>query len=69
MQQKMDKIYSLTVGVGLNKDKKFVYAKGNLDAEFIKASTDFILDLFMLTAVELAKRYHLKLLVLRLLQG
>ena len=57
------KIYGLIVGVGLNKDKKFVDAKGNLDAEVIKASTDFILDLFMLTAVELAKIYHLKLLL------
>ncbi|MGP1486058.1 MAG: HAL/PAL/TAL family ammonia-lyase [Campylobacter sp.] len=39
------KIYGLTVGVGLNKDKKFVDAKGNLDAEVIKASTDFNIGL------------------------
>ena len=39
------KIYGLTVGVGLNKDKKFVDAKGNLDAEVIKASTEFNIGL------------------------
>lgn len=39
------KIYGLTVGVGLNKDKKFVDAKGNLDAEVIKASTNFNIGL------------------------
>lgn len=39
------KIYGLTVGVGLNKDKKFVDTKGNLDAEVIKASTDFNIGL------------------------
>ncbi|MBR8465064.1 aromatic amino acid lyase [Campylobacter sp. faydin G-140] len=35
------KIYGLTAGVGLNKDKNFVDVKGNLDAEVIKASTEF----------------------------
>lgn len=39
------KIYGLTVGVGPNKDKKFVDAKGNLDAEVIKASTEFNIGL------------------------
>ena len=39
------KIYGLTVGVGLNKDKKFVDTKGNLDAEVIKASTEFNIGL------------------------
>nr|WP_238389019.1 aromatic amino acid lyase [Campylobacter fetus] len=39
------KIYGLTVGVGLNKDKNFVDAKGNLDPEVIKASTDFNIGL------------------------
>ena len=39
------KIYGLTVGVGLNKDKKFVDAKGNLDSEVIKASTEFNIGL------------------------
>ncbi|WP_169784949.1 HAL/PAL/TAL family ammonia-lyase [Campylobacter curvus] len=39
------KIYGLTVGVGLNKDKKFVDTKGNLDAEVIKASTAFNIGL------------------------
>ena len=39
------KIYGLTVGVGLNKDKKFVDAKGNLDSEVIKASTAFNIGL------------------------
>ncbi|CZE46289.1 HAL/PAL/TAL family ammonia-lyase [Campylobacter geochelonis] len=39
------KIYGLTVGVGLNKDKSFVDAKGNLDAQVIKASTDFNIGL------------------------
>lgn len=39
------KIYGLTVGVGLNKDKNFVDAKGNLDPAVIKASTDFNIGL------------------------
>lgn len=39
------KIYGLTVGVGLNKDKKFVNAKGDLDEEVIKASTAFNIGL------------------------
>ncbi|AQW81440.1 HAL/PAL/TAL family ammonia-lyase [Campylobacter pinnipediorum] len=39
------KIYGLTVGVGLNKDKKFVDAKGNLDKEVIDASTKFNIGL------------------------
>lgn len=39
------KIYGLTVGVGLNKDRDFVDAKGNLDAEVIKASTNFNIGL------------------------
>lgn len=39
------KIYGLTVGVGLNKDRSFVDAKGNLDAEVIEASTKFNIGL------------------------
>ena len=39
------KIYGLTVGVGLNKDRNFVDAKGNLDAEVIEASTKFNIGL------------------------
>ncbi|PSM51793.1 aromatic amino acid lyase [Campylobacter blaseri] len=39
------KIYGLTVGVGLNKDRNFVDAKGNLDEEVIKASTAFNIGL------------------------
>lgn len=39
------KIYGLTVGVGLNKDKSFVDAKGNLDDEVIRASTKFNIGL------------------------
>ncbi len=35
------KIYGLTVGVGLNKDKKMVDAKGKLSKEVIEASTNF----------------------------
>ncbi len=35
------KIYGLTVGVGLNKDKKMVNAKGELTKEVIDASTKF----------------------------
>lgn len=39
------KIYGLTVGVGLNKDRNFVDAKGNLSGEVIKASTNFNIGL------------------------
>lgn len=39
------KIYGLTVGVGLNKDRSFVDAKGNLDAKVIEASTKFNIGL------------------------
>lgn len=39
------KIYGLTVGVGLNKDKQFVDAHGNLDDEVIKASKKFNIGL------------------------
>ncbi len=39
------KIYGLTVGVGLNKDKSFVNAKGDLSNEVIEASTKFNLGL------------------------
>lgn len=39
------KIYGLTVGVGLNKDKSFVNAKGDLSNEIIEASTKFNLGL------------------------
>lgn len=39
------KIYGLTVGVGLNKDKKFVDAKGELDNEVKKASNKFNIGL------------------------
>ena len=39
------KIYRLTVGVGLNKDRSFVDAKENLDAEVIEASTKFNIGL------------------------
>lgn len=39
------KIYGLTVGVGLNKDKKFVDAKGNLSPDVIEASTKFNIGL------------------------
>lgn len=39
------KIYGLTVGVGLNKDKEMVDAKGNLSDEVIKASREFNIGL------------------------
>ena len=38
-------IYGLTVGVGLNKDRKFVDAKGDLTPEVIEASSKFQIGL------------------------
>lgn len=39
------KIYGLTVGVGLNKDRNFVDAKGNLSDEVVEASMKFNIGL------------------------